>query len=101
MDPNPRRIDEEKQVPCVETTRGRTFRLPVFRGGIIVLVLLSAALAWGWRFHSREDRGTGPAETLPQDPRLAYTGPFRNIHPDVHYVGDEQCAGCHTKETET
>jgi Flp pilus assembly protein TadD len=31
----------------------------------------------------------------PADPRRAYDGPYRNIHPDVHYVGDGQCTGCH------
>ena len=35
----------------------------------------------------------------PPDPRLAYQGPFRNIQPDVQYVGDEKCSECH-KEIE-
>ncbi len=29
------------------------------------------------------------------DPRIAYSGPFENIHPSVSYVGDEACASCH------
>ena len=29
------------------------------------------------------------------DPRLTYTGPYRNVRPDVAYVGDAPCAGCH------
>jgi predicted CXXCH cytochrome family protein len=29
------------------------------------------------------------------DPRQTYTGPYRNIGPDIAYVGDAQCAGCH------
>jgi hypothetical protein len=33
--------------------------------------------------------------TTPSDPRLTYTGPYRNIRPEVAYVGDAQCAGCH------
>ena len=33
----------------------------------------------------------------PADPRLAYNGPYRNIHPDVRYVGDAQCTSCHEK----
>jgi Flp pilus assembly protein TadD len=29
------------------------------------------------------------------DPRRTYTGPYRNIDPDVRYVGDARCADCH------
>jgi predicted CXXCH cytochrome family protein len=31
----------------------------------------------------------------PPDPRLAYPTPFRNVRPDVKYVGDAACADCH------
>jgi hypothetical protein len=41
---------------------------------------------------------TPPASS---DPRLGYSGPFRNIHPDVPYVGDDHCADCHPKEAGT
>src|SRR5207249_11883682 len=37
---------------------------------------------------------------LPPDPRLAYAGPYRNVRPDVKYVGDAACAGCHPVETD-
>lgn len=30
-----------------------------------------------------------------EDPRVAYAGIFRNIHPDVKYMGDENCKKCH------
>jgi tetratricopeptide (TPR) repeat protein len=29
------------------------------------------------------------------DPRLTYTGPFRNVDPTVRYVSDSRCAECH------
>jgi hypothetical protein len=29
------------------------------------------------------------------DPREAYSGPYRNIHPSVRYVGDKVCSSCH------
>jgi tetratricopeptide (TPR) repeat protein len=32
---------------------------------------------------------------------LSYTGPFHNIHPDVRYVGDGQCAACHEDKEQT
>ncbi|HEY7310710.1 MAG TPA: tetratricopeptide repeat protein [Gemmataceae bacterium] len=107
MDSNPRLDDREKQTPREDTAApktgaGRRGPLLVFLGGFLLLGLGTVAFWWSWRVWSREEpRESEPAETQPRDPRLAYTGPFRNIHPDVHYVGDEQCAGCHTKETET
>src|SRR5258706_15334916 len=37
-----------------------------------------------------------PSRSAPApDPRLVYTGPYLNIHPDVKYVGDAACADCH------
>jgi hypothetical protein len=36
-----------------------------------------------------------PAGTGEPDPRRAYAGPYRNVNPDVRYVGDAQCVGCH------
>ncbi len=34
-------------------------------------------------------------DAKPIDPRVSYTGIFRNIDPAVQYVGDENCAQCH------
>jgi tetratricopeptide (TPR) repeat protein len=39
--------------------------------------------------------GARRAAAANPDPRLLYKGPFRNIHPDVRYVGDAECAACH------
>jgi predicted CXXCH cytochrome family protein len=36
-----------------------------------------------------------PAPAGPPDPRRTYAGPYRNIDPDVRYVGDAACAACH------
>lgn len=60
----------------------------------VMLVLLGLAAAGaggyllicGWR-----------PEQLPVDPRVAYAGPYRNIHPDVKYVGSETCGNCHVQ----
>src|SRR5205807_2289897 len=35
------------------------------------------------------------------DPRLAYATPFRNVRPEVKYVGDAACAQCHVEHAET
>lgn len=50
-------------------------------------VLLFALL----RTRNTEQR---PQAGLP-DPRLTYTGLFRNVNPNVHYVADEHCGKCH------
>jgi predicted CXXCH cytochrome family protein len=34
------------------------------------------------------------------DPRLSYDGPWKNVKPDVKYVGDAVCAKCHETEHE-
>jgi predicted CXXCH cytochrome family protein len=64
--------------------------------GITLLVLLAAIVAglarWAWR---RPDAPSGP----PPDPRLGYSGPFLNVHPDVVHAGDSACAACHLDVT--
>jgi predicted CXXCH cytochrome family protein len=53
----------------------------------------------------RRDQPPGSAEALtnppPPDPRLAYAGPYRNVHPAVRYVGDAACAECHAAIAQT
>jgi predicted CXXCH cytochrome family protein len=59
-------------------------------GGLGVGVVGLAAWLW-WPTAT-------PVETAPpgpEDPRVAYAGPFRNVRPEVKYVGDAACAGCH------
>jgi predicted CXXCH cytochrome family protein len=58
-------------------------------------VLPVVLLGWlGWRSWP-----TGPL--LPPDPRLTFARPFLNVRPDVQYVGDAVCAGCHQDIAET
>jgi tetratricopeptide (TPR) repeat protein len=69
------------------------------QGALLALLLVAGAtVAVLWLAR----RGTAPAAPavtverhLPDDPRLTYTGPFRNIHPDVKYTGDDACTDCH------
>ena len=35
------------------------------------------------------------ADDIPPDPRLTFDTPYRNVHPDVQYVGDAACSSCH------
>jgi len=36
-----------------------------------------------------------PEEALSDDPRLSFATPYRNVRPEVAYVGDAECRRCH------
>jgi Flp pilus assembly protein TadD len=38
-------------------------------------------------------------DDLVDDPRLTCATPFQNVRPEVQYVGDDACAGCHRRES--
>src|SRR6478752_10012666 len=68
--------------------------------GLALLVVAGLAAAVSWICLRPKppapDPEQGRAEDgFPPDPRLAYRGPFRNVRPDVKYVGDEKCIDCH------
>jgi Tfp pilus assembly protein PilF len=75
--------------------RRRTLTRSVVLGGV-VLILLAAGF-WAVRswYHRDSSSTQTPLGGNPEDPRLTYTGPFQNIHPDIPYVGDEKCSPCH------
>ncbi len=39
--------------------------------------------------------GDATGDPLPPDPRLTFPTPFRNVTPEIRYVGDAKCAPCH------
>ncbi|HEV3117677.1 MAG TPA: tetratricopeptide repeat protein [Gemmataceae bacterium] len=41
------------------------------------------------------------ASALPDDPRLTYATPLKNVKPDVKYVGDSACAQCHVTKSQS
>lgn len=45
-----------------------------------------------WLFSPSTD---GVSDAKSTDPRLVYDGPYRNVHPDVGYVGNAACTPCH------
>jgi tetratricopeptide (TPR) repeat protein len=67
--------------------------------GLAFLVLLIAvAYRYWWADDNKPappSRGPGQAIGAPDDPRLTFKTPYRNVHPDVQYVGDTVCAECH------
>lgn len=63
---------------------------------VLVLLLIGlglAAIRLSYWFAPRSTDTTLATKT--DDPRYNYDGPYRNIHPDVRYVGDAQCTDCH------
>src|SRR5438105_4136572 len=64
---------------------------------IPILLLLAFVLGW-YLLAPPQPRAVPPAD--PGDPRLTYPTPYRNVRPEVQYVGDRACAECHPIETE-
>jgi predicted CXXCH cytochrome family protein len=64
--------------------------------GLALLAGLGVGGAWlALRLAPARPGPPPAASTEPPDPRRTYVGPYRNISPDVRYVGDAACAGCH------
>jgi hypothetical protein len=66
----------------------------------LVVALLGVAVFWWtrhWAAKPVEPTRLPPAE----DPRLTIATPFLNVRPQVQYVGDDACAGCHDTEAKT
>lgn len=88
-----------------ESNSPRRFAKAWLVGLSLLLIVTLGGAAW-WIAFGRQpatDAGEEVAQgkAPPSDPRLAYDGPFRNIHPDVKYVGDEKCIECHKEIHET
>ena len=67
------------------------------RLGVVAVLGFAAVAVYVAFFRKANDPPGGP----PPDPRVTYAGPFRNVHPDVHYVTDQQCVECHQSICET
>lgn len=73
-------------------------RAPVLRLAAVVAVAAAGVGAWYALTGSPPaPPPDGPAATDadPPDPRLTFETPFRNVRPEVHYVGAAACAACH------
>jgi predicted CXXCH cytochrome family protein len=57
-------------------------------------VLLALLAAWKW-WPRTTDKPEPARRSVADDPRLTFATPYRNVRPDVKYVGDAACAGCH------
>jgi hypothetical protein len=82
--------------------------VPIVACAVLFLFLLLAA--WKW-FH--KDESPSVATTAERfsghtihnapaaDPRLTFSTPYLNVRPEVKYVGDDACAACHQRISET
>jgi Flp pilus assembly protein TadD len=96
VDPDLARASDSPPGGVPDPSPGRRRAPPRAAAVGVVLLALAAAGLWAvWRRPDPEPAPAAPTANRPPDPRLTYTGPFRNIAPDVAYVGDEQCAQCH------
>ncbi len=71
----------------------------------LLLTVVAVGAIVGWLILTRPNppptvNGENSAPAVP-DPRLVYDGPFRNLQPDVKYVGDRACAECHAEISES
>jgi len=65
---------------------------------IVALLAVAAAVAFlAFRNSSPPlpDDDTVQPDPAPPDPRTAFPTPYRNVRPEVKFVGDSRCAGCH------
>jgi hypothetical protein len=84
-------------------------------GGIALLALLVLYAAWKWsrvvgwwagevvkeQLPSTTSPPHDPTTSTPPDPRLTFATPYRNVRPEVGYVGDEACSACHSRIADT
>src|SRR5713226_6878415 len=69
---------------------------PVAAVGLVVLVGIAV-----WRWWPRPSNPIDGPPGAPDDPRLTFATPYRNVRPDVKYVGTDACAACHTEHAKT
>jgi tetratricopeptide (TPR) repeat protein len=75
-----------------------------------LLTLLVSVAAWQWwrgdkastlRPQTSAQLPDQPPGRAPGDPRLTFATPYRNVRPEVKYVGDQVCARCHAELVRT
>src|SRR5262245_59529446 len=62
--------------------------------GLSLVTALGLCLVFVLRYRS-SILDPRPPTAEPPDPRRSYAGPYRNINPDIRYVGDAACVACH------
>lgn len=70
-----------------------TTRRRILLASALLSIVFTVAGVGLMRWYARVPPDTPVARE--DDPRRTYRGPYRNIHPDVHYVGSAACFDCH------
>lgn len=92
-------MPRRKQRPKPPAVPARSSPQPSSRrrlAALVAILVLAVAVGVFWRL--RPEGLVSPKSSLlppPIDPRLTGESPYLNVRPEVHYVGDESCAGCH------
>src|SRR5437660_309401 len=71
------------------------------RGIVVTLVFCSVIAVTLAGCGAKVDTSNGNAVVQSADPRLSYPTPYRNVRPDVKYVGDDACGQCHPAVAES
>ena len=83
---------------AVEGRRSRRTRLAAILV-LIPLIVLGLWFAYRQVWRPTSSVAESNSTSKPSDPRLTFATPYRNVRPDVKYVGDETCAACHATES--
>ena len=78
---------------CPRTTIRRRTALAL--SASLVLSACLALVLWRPWQPRPQPSSIRPRQSLPSDPRLTFSTPWRNVRPEAHYVGDHVCAECH------
>jgi predicted CXXCH cytochrome family protein len=98
-------VDEPAPVPPPGARAAAQRRWAQVVIGVAIAGLIGLGVSRPWR----DDPAPGPVGPPPaapprasnEDPRLTYPTPYRNVRPEVKFVGDAACAGCHVKHAES
>ncbi|MCS7021991.1 MAG: hypothetical protein NZU63_09205 [Gemmataceae bacterium] len=67
--------------------------------GFLLAVMVTTYLIWSHQEQVPQEEEsvylTTTPDPVPVDPRLQTAVPFRNVRPEIRYVGDAACAECH------
>src|SRR6202023_38915 len=67
---------------------------------VLLSVVLAAAVVGSVVAYRHWRPPAAPAQA-DDDPPRTYPTPYRNVSPEVRYVGDAACAGCHADQART
>jgi hypothetical protein len=67
--------------------------------GVLAGALVCVTLVLFWTAGKKGE--PAPLPRSADDPRLSFATPYKNVRPEVQYVDDDLCAGCHVTQAES